>query len=129
MTNPETARATRLALERLGTPAELTNKEKQSDGSRGSHWAPTANSPKEVQAVFDPGSRTLNYGVFGSEVDADMVVLIRDDVDGVRDRAGSGDGASEIADRDGRTYVVIDADRSQEHGLYVLECERETSGT
>ena len=117
-----TKAAARRALKRAGKDVELTNYQIVEEDSHGPHPEPTADSPMTVTAVEDPGSRNLAFNeLFGAEVEADTVYLIRGDIDGIRD--GGGDDATEIVNGDS-TYVVLDADPSHLHGLNVLECER-----
>lgn len=118
--------ATERALRRLGTTVELYNFEEESGGSRGTHYTQTNDSPQEIRAVPDPGGRDLSFGVFGAEVDADMVYLVQADV---KLRDGGGEGASVIR-QDGRNYRVVDVDRSQagigNMNLMVIEAEQDT---
>jgi len=117
--------AARRALRRAGVDVELHNFEQaDADDSRGAPWTQTAGSPHSILAIPDPGGKSISYGTFGVEVDADQVFLVDAGLvdDGLRD--GGGEGASVIV-QDGASYRVIDAGRSQGHGFAVLECERD----
>jgi len=116
-----TKRSARRALKRAGHEVTLQNYELVEDSSRGEHWSEL--QPVTITAIADPGGKSLGFSWWGHDVDTDRVYLIRSDVDGVKDRASAGEGASRVI-LDGQTFVVVDADRSQQHGLYVLECER-----
>lgn len=121
------AYAGRRAVRRAGTIVDLYLFEAAGETSRGTDYQPTADSPLQVKAIPDPGAKSLGFGIFGSEVDADMVWLVQDDVDEDRDvglRDGGGEGASVLVD-DGKAYRVIDADRHATHGAIVLECDRD----
>jgi len=116
----------RRALRRTGVDVELYNFEQDGgDGSRGQPWAQTPESPRTVDAIPDPGGKSVSYGTFGVEVDADQVHLVDADLleEGLRD--GGGEGASVIV-QFGKAYRVIEADRSQDHGFAVLECDLDT---
>ena len=113
----------RRALRRAGVDVELYNFEQaEAADSRGQPWSQTDASPQTIDAIADPGGKSVSYGTFGVEVDADQVYLVDADLvdEGLRD--GGGEGASVIV-QDGKAYRVIDADRSQNHGFAVLECE------
>jgi len=116
-----TKRSARRALKRAGRDVTLQNYELLKSDSRGERWEDL--DPVTITAIADPGGKSLGFSWWGHDVDTDRVYIIRSDVDGVKDRADAGEGASRII-VDGQTFVVIDADRSQQHGLYVLECER-----
>lgn len=92
--------------------------------SRGTPNALTEDSPVTIPAIPDPGGKSIAYGQYGVEVDADMAYLVHEDRAAEIDDGG-GDGATRIV-QDGSAYVVIDADRTQRHGFVVLECERDT---
>lgn len=110
----------RQALKQLGKEVTLENTET----TQTSHGSKTSESTQTIKAIPDPGSRSLSFGeVFGAEVDADHAWII-DDRDGQEITDGGGDYASRIIDGD-ETYVIIDAENSAEHGLMLLECERE----
>jgi Ethanolamine utilization protein EutJ (predicted chaperonin) len=112
------------ALRRAGIEVDLYRYEvdEASTTSRGTPAALTDDSPKTILAIPDPGGKSVSYGVYGVEVDADQVYLVHE-TEPVDD--GGGDGASRIV-QDGDVYVVLDADSSQQHGFLVLECERDT---
>ena len=114
--------AAKRTLRRDGIDVDLYRYEEGESGSRGTPHTLTTESPTTVPAIPDPGGKSLAYGVFGVEVDADMVYLVHED-EAIDD--GGGDGATRIV-QDGDVYVVIDADTSQRHGFAVLECERDT---
>lgn len=109
-------------LRRDGIVVDLYRFEVVSSSSRGDHVEPVADAPQPIATIPDPGGKSLSYGVFGVDVDADMTYLVADDVE-LDD--GGGEGASRIV-QDGETFVVIDADSTQQHGFSVLECERDT---
>lgn len=115
--------AAQRALRRAGVNVELFNFETVGDeDSRGQDWQQTDDSPQTIDAIPDPGGKSVSYGTFGVEVDADQVYLV---VDALVDNGlsgGGGEGASVIR-QDGKVYRVIDADRSLDHGFAVLECE------
>lgn len=92
--------------------------------SRGTPNALAEDAPITIPAVPDPGGKSVSYGQYGVEVEADMVYLVHEDeADRIDD--GGGDGATRIV-QDGTPYVVLDADRTQRHGFLVLECDRDT---
>jgi hypothetical protein len=111
--------ATKRLVRTQGVGVDLYRFEDQGSDSRGTIYSPTSDSPETITAIPDPGGKSVAYGVFGVEVDADMVYLVDEDV-ALED--GGGEGASVIV-QDGKQYRVISADRSQPHGLAVLECE------
>lgn len=111
------------ALRRAGVTVGLYNFEQaETSDSRGAPRTQTDDSPQEINAIPDPGGKSVNYGTFGVEVDADQEYLVDADLvdEGLRD--GGGEGASVIV-QDGTVYRVIEADRSQGHGFAVLECD------
>ena len=113
----------RRALRRAGVDVELYNFEQaEAADSRGQPWNQTAASPQTIDAIVDPGGKSVSYGTFGVEVDADQVYLVDADLvdKGLRD--GGGEGTSVIV-QDGKAYRVFEADRFQNHGFAVLECE------
>ncbi|QHS17921.1 hypothetical protein GWK26_12615 [haloarchaeon 3A1-DGR] len=111
-------------IDKLGVEVQLVNYESQGSSSRGTHWTPIDSDPDPIMAIPDPGSKSLGYdALFGAEVDADTVYLLRDEYDQLRD--GGGDGASRIIDGDD-VFVVVDAETRRQHGLAVLECNRDT---
>jgi len=115
--------AARRALRRAGVDVELYNFEQAAaSDSRGQPWTQTADSPQTIDAISDPGGKSVSYGTFGVEVDADQVYLVDAGLvdDGLQD--GGGEGASVIV-QDGKAFRVMEADRSQDHGFAVLECE------
>ena len=115
--------AAQRALRRAGVTVELYNFEQtETSGSRGAPRTQTDDSPQEILAIPDPGGKSIAYGQWGVEVGADMTYLVHEDV---KLDDGGGDGASRIV-QDGNVFAVIDADRTQQHGFQVLECERET---
>ncbi|SEH60511.1 hypothetical protein SAMN05192561_1129 [Halopenitus malekzadehii] len=116
-----TKRSARRALKRAGHDVTLQNFEMTEADSRGEQWEELPE--KTVTTISDPSGASLSYSWWGHDVEADHVYLIRSDIDDVDDRDSAGEGATRITD-DGDTFVVVDADRSQQHGLYVLECER-----
>jgi hypothetical protein len=91
------------------------------ESSRGTPYSPSDESPISIAAIPDPGGKTVAYGQFGVEVDAEMVYLVHEaeDVDD-----GGGEGASVIV-QEGRAYRVDDRDATQPHGFAVLECSRD----
>lgn len=89
--------------------------------SRGTPYSPSTESPTTIEAIPDPGGKSVAYGVFGVEVDADMVYLVHED-EPIDD--GGGEGASVLV-QDGRAYRVEDRDATQPHGFAVLECRRD----
>ena len=118
--------AAQRALRRTGVNVDLYNFEQAGEEtSRGQPWTQTAESPRTVAAIPDPGGKSVSYGTFGVEVDADQVYLVDADLleQGLRD--GGGEGASVIV-QFGKAYRVIEADRSQNHGFAVLECDLDT---
>jgi|AntDeeMinimDraft_8_1070380.scaffolds.fasta_scaffold02658_4 hypothetical protein len=118
--------AARRALRRAGVAVDLYIFEQAGEeNSRGQPWAQTAESPRTVDAIPDPGGKSVSYGTFGVEVDADQVYLVDADLleEGLRD--GGGEGASVIV-QFGKAYRVIEADRTQNHGFAVLECDLDT---
>jgi len=91
------------------------------ESSRGTPYSPSDESPISIEAIPDPGGKSVSYGVFGVEVDAEMVYLVHEDKD-IDD--GGGEGASVIV-QEGRAYRVDDCDATQPHGFAVLECSRD----
>ena len=89
------------------------------ESSRGTPYSPSDESPIAMKAIPDPGGTSVSYGVFGAEVDAEMVYLVHKDepIDG-----GGGEGASVIV-HDDRAYRIENRDATQPHGFAVLECE------
>jgi len=88
--------------------------------SRGQASTLAAGAPETIMAIPDPGSRSLGFGSFGADVEADTMYLVDAavDVDG-----GGGEGASRLKAH-GKVYVVIDADEShQDQGFQLLHCE------
>ena len=114
--------AAKRTLRRDGVDVDVYTYESGESTSRGTPHTPTEDSPRTIKAIPDPGGKSVAYGTFGVEVDADMVYLIHEDEE-IDD--GGGDGASRIV-QGGNVFVVLDADNSQPHGFQVLECERET---
>ena len=115
--------AARRALRRAGVDVELYNFEQAAaSDSRGQPWSQTTDSPQTINAIADPGGKSVSYGTFGVKVDADQVYLVDAGLvdDGLQD--GGGEGASVIV-QDGKAFRVMEADRSQDHGFAVLECE------
>jgi len=78
----------RRALRRAGVDVELYNFEQaEAADSRGQPWSQTDASPQTIDAIADPGGKSVSYGTFGVEVDADQVYLVDADlVDACRDR-------------------------------------------
>jgi hypothetical protein len=110
-------------LRRDGVDVDLYQFEADDAGdSRGTSYSPTANSPETIKAIPDPGGKSVAYGQFGVEVEADMVYLVHEDT-ALDD--GGGEGASVIV-QDGRAYRVDELDATQRHGFAVLECRRDT---
>lgn len=89
------------------------------ESSRGTPYSSSDESPISIKAIPDPGGKSVSYGVFGVEVDAEMVYLVHEDED-IDD--GGGEGASVLV-QDRKAFRVMEADRSQDHGFAVLECE------
>lgn len=110
----------RRTLRRDGVDVDLYRFEAQSSGSRGTAYSTSANSLEMIKAIPDPGGKSVVYGVFGVEVEADMVYLVHEDV-ALED--GGGEGASVIV-QDGAPYRVVDRDATQPHGFAILECAR-----
>lgn len=112
----------RRTLRRDGVDVDLYRMTADGDGgSRGTPHSPEDGAPETIAAIPDPGGKTVAYGQFGVEVDADMVYLVHEDED-VDD--GGGEGASVLV-QDGRAYRVDDRDATQPHGFAVLECSRD----
>jgi len=109
-------------LRRDGVDVDLYRFEETSSGSRGTAYSPVADAPETIKAIPDPGGKSVAYGQFGVEVDADMVYLVHEDI-ALDD--GGGEGASVLV-QDGRTYRVDERDATQRHGFVVLECRRDT---
>ena len=90
--------------------------------SRGQAFSLAAGAPESINAIPDPGNRSLGFGAFGAEVDADMLFLVASDTD-LTD--GGGEGASRLKHH-GDVYVVVDADQSYQHrGFQLAHCDRD----
>lgn len=111
------------ALRRAGVDVDLYNFEQSGESdSRGGPRTAVDEAPESIQAIPDPGGRSVNYGTFGVEVEADQVYLVDANLLDQGLRGGGGEGASVIV-QDEKQFRVIEADRSQGHGFAVLECE------
>jgi hypothetical protein len=89
----------RRQIKRMGVPVTLTTKEQLSQGSHGSQWAASADSPHSIMAVPDPGGSTVEQDFSGMDDEADIVFMVRDDLSDTTDgelRDGGGEDASEI---------------------------------
>lgn len=119
------AYAAKRTLRRDGVEVDVYQFETGERTSRGRPTSLTDDSPRTVKMIPDPGGKSVAYGTFGVEVDADMVYLAHEDeaVDG-----GGGDGATRLVQH-GDVVVVLDADRTQLHGFQILECERDQTYT
>lgn len=112
------------ALKRHGQSVALTTYEQAGGGSYGAEWQPDADSPRVVKAVVDFGSPSRATGLFGTEVDADIMAIIDDEVPNLR---GGGDsGATEVRLHDVAYRTLRVADYGG--GFAALACERKTSG-
>lgn len=79
-------------------------------------------APETIAVIPDPGNRSLGFGAFGVEVEADMTYLASAEE---QFHDGGGSGASRLVQH-GDVFVVIDADRSYApQGFQILECERD----
>ena len=66
----------RRALRRTGVDVELYNFEQaEAADSRGQPWNQTDASPQTINAIADPGGKSVSYGTFGVEVDAVSIGL------------------------------------------------------
>jgi len=110
--------AARRTLDRDGIEVDLYRYDTDEPTPRGTPKELSADSPISLQAIPDPDGKSVAYGVFGVEVDADMVYLVHEDLD-IED---GGDDTASVIVQNGRSYRVDDADRTQRHGFAILEC-------
>jgi|AntDeeMinimDraft_4_1070355.scaffolds.fasta_scaffold03164_4 hypothetical protein len=115
--------AIRRLIRNHGTTLEHYKFDAGTETSRGQAFSVAADAPEIINAIPDPGSRSLGFGAFGSEVEADMLFLVGSDVD-LTD--GGGEGASRLKHH-GDVYVVVDADQSYQYrGFQLIHCDRDT---
>ena len=115
--------AVRRLIRNHGTTLEHYTFDAGAETSRGQAFTLAADAPEIINAIPDPGSRSLGFAAFGAEVEADMLFLVASDTD-LAD--GGGEGASRLKHY-GDVYVVVDADQSYQHrGFQLVHCDRDT---
>ena len=115
--------AVRRLIRNQGTTLEHYMFEAGAETSRGRAFTLAADAPEIIHAIPDPGNRSLGFGAFGAEVEADLLFLVASDID-LTD--GGGEGASRLKHR-GDVYVAVDADQSYHHrGFQLVHCDRDT---
>jgi len=119
--------AAKRTLRRDGVDIRLYRFEAVSTSSKGTHYELEDGGPETIKAIPDPGGRSLGFGPWGVDVDAEQVYLV-DAAEPVDD--GGGEGASIIEQAD-NAYRVLDRDVSLaglgDMGFAVLECERDST--